>query len=498
MINLTASQIINTNEAQFISAQTDLKATDFIISNVSTSSREIGDNTLFIPLKGERFDAHDFISDAIKNGAKIFATAKSIDELVAAGQDRDLLLSVPHLLCKDTLRLLGLIGQLVRHNVGSLVVGAITGSCGKTTTKELCAAILKEKGRTLFTQGNFNNDVGVPLTLLRLTSEDEFAIIEQGASHLQDIARTCEFVDADYALITNIGAAHIEGFGSLKGVYHGKSEILDSLFARHDASSKSNIGIGVIPADSPFFNDFKTDRKAFYDAGKLVSFGLNQEATMRVSNVREAIDENTGFPTLKFKLTCTDPRFLLDSDITLNTLGEHNAINAAGAALLAMAMGASAAEVVRGLASYKNVSGRLSFEKNDKLGLTIIDDAYNASHTAVLAAIDTLSRFDSAKERIFIFGDMGELGQDAAQLHNEVGTYAKGKVDAFFALGNYAKGTIEHMGPGGRHFSSHDELNSFLKELILKNHEKNKETVCLVKGSHAMHMDDIVKFLKAL
>lgn len=498
MINLTASQIINTNEVQFISAQTDLNASDFIISHVSTSSREIGENTLFIPLKGERFDAHDFISDAIKNGAKSFATAKSIDELVASGQDRNLLLSVPHFACKDTLRLLGLCGQLVRHNVGSLVVGAITGSCGKTTTKELCAAILKEKGRTLFTQGNFNNDVGVPLTLLRLTAEDEFAIIEQGASHLQDIARTCEFVDADYALITNIGAAHIEGFGSLKGVYHGKSEILDSLFARHDENSPHHIGIGVIPADSPFFNDFKTDRKAFYEKGKLVSFGVSEEATMRVSDISEFIDEKSGQPQLTFKLSCSDPRFLINAEIVLNTLGEHNAINAAGAALLAMAMGANQNEVVKGLSTYQNVSGRLSFEKNDKLNLTIIDDAYNASHTAVLAAIDTLNRFDKTTDRVLIFGDMGELGSDAVKLHEEVGDYAKGKIDKLLALGPYAKGTIEHMGDNGHHFSNHDELIAYLKDLIFKNHEAKRNTVCLVKGSHAMHMDTIVKALQEL
>lgn len=497
MITLTASKIVDTNEASFISAQTSINANDLVISKVSTSSKDIGADTLFIPLIGERHDAHKFISDAIKNGAKLFATSKSIDELVVLGQDRDLLLSVPHLLCKDTQRLLGICGKLVRLAAEPLKICAITGSCGKTTTKELTAAILKEKGSTLFTQGNFNNDVGVPLTLLNLTKEHEYAIIEQGASHLEDIARTCEFVDADYALITNIGQAHIEGFGSIEGVYHGKSEILDSLFKRHDENSPLDIGIGCIPADSPFYEKFITDRKSFFEKGKLLSFGKAEHATMRVSEISESIDAE-GKPHLSFKLTCSDKRFLIDERVSLSTLGEHNAINAAGAALLAMTMGASATDVVKGLSSYVSVGGRLSVENRPEALLTIIDDAYNASHSSVLAAIDTLSKFDKSYTRVFVFGDMGELGHEAQMLHDEVGSYAKGKIDVMYALGNYSKGTVAHMGEGAIHCDSHDELKAKLAALIKENQANKRNTVCLVKGSHAMHMDTIVTALREL
>ena len=205
-----------------------------VIEFVSTSSKDINnDKTLFVPLKGERFDAHDFIGDAISNGAKIIASSRSMDELKASlGDDASKLDEVMVLECKDTLRLLGLTGQIVRCKAKALVC-AITGSCGKTTVKEMTASILSELGKTLYTEGNFNNDVGVPLTLRRLDDSYDFAVIEQGASHLGDIERTCEFVKAQYALITNVGEAHIMGFGSREGVYKGKSEILDSLFDRY-------------------------------------------------------------------------------------------------------------------------------------------------------------------------------------------------------------------------------------------------------------------------
>ncbi len=202
-----------------------LHGRDLDIESVSTASGDIGSAGLFIALKGERHDAHAFIPDALSHGA------------VALGVERGSY-AVPYLTAADTLSLLGAAGLLVRSKCPARI-GAVTGSCGKTTTKEMAHSILSQCGRSMATAGNFNNDVGVPLTLLRLSRDLDSAVIEQGASHLGDIARTAAFVRPEAALITTVGRAHIEGFGSFEGVYRGKSEILDDLFSRD--------GIGIVP-----------------------------------------------------------------------------------------------------------------------------------------------------------------------------------------------------------------------------------------------------------
>lgn len=446
---------------------------DALVKSISTSSKSVDHDSLFIPLKGERFDAHDFIGDAISHGATMIASSR--DE-INCPQDCAVLR------CSDTLRLLGLSGQIVREH-SKVLVGAITGSCGKTTVKEMTAAILANKGKTLFTEGNFNNDVGVPLTLLRLDQSFDYAIVEQGASHLQDIARTAEFVEADFALITNVGDAHIEGFGSSKGVYLGKSEILDSLFARYRNSADATKGIGIIPADSPWYEQWLSD----YCHDKLLSFGESSQATMQVSHI---VSEGT---QLSFHLQSHDERFKCDVDITLNALGRHNAINAAGAALLAMCMGASEQDVQYGLSATKNMQGRLSPIEYAQ-GLTVIDDAYNASFNAVIAAIDTLASFKG--KRIFIFGDMGELGDKEVELHQRVGEYAQDKIDLLLCIGPLSQYSVSAMGHNALHFLRHEDLISYLNSYLSSKLTSDTHITCLIKGSHAMHMDKVVNALK--
>lgn len=481
------------------------KPAEIVIKEVSTSSREIGSDCLFIPLKGERFDAHDFIADALEHGAVAFGCSRSgaQDPLTCDSKVKKALAaqgttgnSVPAVVrCTDTLRLLGLCGLLVRNKCHARI-GAITGSCGKTTAKEMMAAILGQAGNTLFTQGNFNNDVGVPLTLLNLSSEHDFAVVEQGASHLEDIARTAEFVQADNALITNVGEAHIAGFGSRHGVYRGKSEILDALFARFDApepvvGSSAVKGIGVIPADSEWLPEWRKDYASRFASGQLLTFGESEDATMQVGNIT-SVDG-----TLTFHLHCRDERFPLDTDICLNTLGRHNAINAAGAALLALTLGASAEQVKNGLSSAQNMKGRLH-PVTYGCGLTVIDDAYNASFNAVIAAIDTLSGFKG--KRVFIFGDMGELGDEELELHRKVGLHAQGKIDLFLGIGPLAQYSSQAMGAGACHFSNHESLINYLNALVNEKvkHHPDEPLICLVKGSHAMHMDKIVTALNEL
>ena len=460
------------------------------IDAVTTNSKQIGPNCLFVPLKGARFDGHDFIADAIASGAVAYASSQepSVSGAVKVA-------------CPDTLRLLGKCGQLVRRQSNALVA-AITGSCGKTTVKEMTAAILSQCGPTLYTHGNYNNDVGVPLTLLELTSEHQYAVIEQGASHLLDIARTAEFVESDFALITNVGAAHIEGFGSQAGVYQGKSEILANLFSRfaelnHDGGLPRGRGIGIVPADSPWWPHWQSDFATHFKQGQLLSFGEAADATMRVSNISA---EGT---RLSFTLSCTEPGLELNEHITLNTLGRHNAINAAGAALLARVMGASPEHIVAGLSQSTGLSGRLT-PQTFACGLTVIDDAYNASFNAVLAALATLEQCEGF--RIMVFGDMGELGAEAAELHYQVGKAALERVDAFLALGPLSQEAMHAIEQAGMtpllaqssHSASHEVLLARLTALIKAQLTQGHKVTCLVKGSHAMHMDQIVTALQQL
>lgn len=492
MIPFSLSKLLDRAKGVWhLGADSKLNSQDSLIKNVSTSSKSADQDTLFIPLKGERFDAHDFIEDAIDHGAGAVGSERDYQSLQKQVSDSKLN-SCSVLECNNTLRLLGLCGQIVREQSGTLV-GAITGSCGKTTVKEMSASILSYKGKTLFTEGNFNNDVGVPLTLLRLDQSFEYAIIEQGASHLEDIARTAEFVQADFALITNVGEAHIEGFGSSKGVYRGKSEILDKLFALYPIHEQSYTssgmlkGIAIVPADSQYINDWIHDYKEAFDCNKLLTFGESKQATMQVSNI---ISVNN---TLSFHLHSNDERFKCDLDIKLNSLGRHNAINAAGAALLAMVMGANEYEVQLGLSATENMKGRLTPMVYDN-GLTVIDDAYNASFNAVIAAIDTLESFEG--KRVFIFGDMGELGAQETELHHKVGAHAKDKIDLLLCIGPLSQYSVSAMGQKALHFTMHEDLIAYLENYLQSKIDDHQKVTCLIKGSHAMHMDRVVNALK--
>ena len=435
-----------------------LKGDDITINAVATDSRKTA-GALFIALIGERFDGHDFLEQAIANGATALGVSKDLDStLVKLCQDKHIAV----LKCSDTLRLLGLAGKMVRKASKALVV-SLTGSCGKTTVKELTALILSRKGKTLATAGNFNNDVGVPLTLLNLEADTEYAVIEQGASHPQDIARTCEFVCSQVALINNAGSAHIEGFGSLEGVYRGKSEILQDVF--------SSGGIGIVPSDSVWIESWKKDFKDEYEAGRLLTFGTHDNDFVKVSNIKTSLAS----------VSCTIKALDHEFDVKLPLLGAHNAMNAAAACALALKGGADISSLKEGLMSYKPMAGRLCVKQFN--GFTLIDDAYNASFNSVIAALDVLSQGQG--RRIFIFGDMGELGIEAQSLHEQVGTHAKNCVDELWCLGSLSRYTCQAFGDKAVHFDSHEELIKAALDIV----SSSQYASFLVKGSHAMHMD---------
>lgn len=429
-----------------------LEGGDARIGAVSTDSRKCK-GALFVALKGEKFDGHDFIRKAVEGGAAALLVSRPIQDP-----------GIPYVLCADTLRGLGLCGAIVRQKCPARVA-SLTGSCGKTTVKELCSGILSQCGRTIATSGNFNNDVGVPLTLLRLEKDTQYAVIEQGASHPHDISRTCEFVKADTALINNAGAAHIEGFGSLRGIYEGKSEILQDVLGRG--------GVGAVPSDSNWTGQWKSDFASALREGRLVTFGTHEGDLARVTNIR------TSTEGISFTISAQGRSF----DASLPLLGAHNAMNAAAACALALITGAPLDALKSGLEHGAPMRGRLFMQTHGDVSL--IDDAYNASYNAVIAALDVLH--DAEGMRIMAFGDMGELGDEARALHARVGEHARGRCDAFLCAGPLAKAAAEAYGDGAEHFDSVEALASRAAALAAEPGRK----CFLVKGSHAMGMDRV-------
>ncbi|MGL4206068.1 MAG: UDP-N-acetylmuramoyl-tripeptide--D-alanyl-D-alanine ligase [Aeromonadaceae bacterium] len=425
---------------------------DRLVDAVTTDSRQIAPGALFVAIKGERFDAHQFCADVVAKGAGAL--------LVSEPQP----LACPQLLVNDTRYALGQLGALVRSRLHPKVV-AITGSCGKTTVKEMCAAILALRGSVLATQGNLNNEIGVPLTLLRLTPEHAFAVMELGANHPGEIAWTTSLVKPDVALINNVAAAHLEGFGSLQGVALAKSEIFTGL---------SEQGMAIVNADSEFFGFWQADLEP-----NMHSFGIeNSAADFFARDIRS--DEQA-----RCSFTMVTP--VGEVDISLPLPGRHNVANALAAAALAQALDTSLMTIKRGLESLQPVKGRLCLKELP--GLTLIDDTYNASVQSVFAAIDTLAALPGF--RVLVFGDMGELGQEAEALHREVGAHAKAAgLDAVFTVGLLAEQAAKAA--GGVHFSDKTALFAALTPLL----SQHPHLTLLAKGARSSRMEEVIEFVK--
>ncbi|MGN1280813.1 MAG: UDP-N-acetylmuramoyl-tripeptide--D-alanyl-D-alanine ligase [Succinivibrio sp.] len=435
---------------------------DVQISRVSTDSRNC-EGALFVAIKGERFDGHDYIEKAIEAGAQAVVSSRVLPDNIIS--------RVSVVLCDDTVQALGYCGLIVRRQ-SKAKVASLTGSCGKTTVKEFTFSILSQCGNTLCTQGNFNNDIGVPLTLLNLTQEHEYAVIEQGGSHLFDISHTCEFVKADTALINNVGGAHLEGFGSYDGIYRGKSQIIDSVLSRS--------GKAAVPSDSQYFERWQSEYKSAFKDGSLISFGSHDYDFVQYRNVRQSTKG------ICFDIRTPDSEF----SVSLNVLGAHNAQNAAAACALALITGADTDALRTGLNRASSIQGRLF--AHEYRNMTVIDDAYNASFNACISAADTLSLYQG--HRVYVFGDMGELGDEAVALHEKLGEHVKDRVDEILTVGKLSENTSRCAGVIGRHFNCHSDLVQYARDLI----KRYPYVTFLVKGSHAMHMDTVSKELMAL
>ncbi|MET1219828.1 MAG: UDP-N-acetylmuramoyl-tripeptide--D-alanyl-D-alanine ligase [Glaciecola sp.] len=453
MIDLHLQQI-----ADCVHSHTDTPA--LVISGVSTDTRTIQPGDLFVALVGPNFNGHAFISEARQKGAVAAIVSEPTQDFI------------PEIQVEDTKLALGQIGALVKSLVNPKTI-AITGSCGKTTVKEMTTAILRECGEVLATAGNFNNDIGVPLTLLRLESQHEYAVIEMGANHMGEIAYTTDLAKPDVATIVNADAAHLEGFGSLFGVARAKSEIFKGLGPQ---------GTAILNCDSQFYDFWK---------GKLDNefvYGFSMREAGQTSAEYTASSVGLAFNGCAHFIMHTP---IGEIDIQLTQPGIHNVGNALLAAALSINVGASLEDVRAGLANMQNVAGRLHVVQLSEQ-VRVIDDTYNAAVASVRAAIELLSQYSGT--RVLVLGDMAELGDRARYYHEEIGELARAKgIEFLFTLGVLSQSASEVFAGHGAHFTEIDELNANLYQTL---HLLDDDITILVKGSRSARMERVVKALE--
>lgn len=427
---------------------------DAEFAGVSTDTRSLRPGELFLALRGERFDGQAFVRRAAALGAAAVVVEREQD------------VPLPQVVVSDTLAALQRYAAAWRLRFQCPVV-AVTGSNGKTTVKEMLAAILANTGPVLVTRGNLNNHIGVPLTLLRLSEEHAHAVIEMGASNPGEIALLTRLVRPNVGAITNAGPAHLEGFGSIEGVARAKGELFADLAAD---------GVAVINADdrhAPLWHELAGDRRK-------VTFGLDKDADVRARAV-EAEGSRTRF-------TLTTP--LGEATVELPLAGRHNVMNALAAAAATTALGLDPARIAAGLAAAAPVAGRLQSRPAAVAGVRLIDDSYNANPASLAAAVEWVVA--QPGEAWLALGDMAELGSDAEAAHAEAGRAARAAgIERLFAVGPLSRAAVDAFGAGARHFEDQEELIAALHEALVPG------VNLLVKGSRSARMDRVAHALLA-
>jgi len=419
------------------------------IDAIATDSRKAMPEHLFVALKGESFDAHDYISQVEQQGASALVVERAQET------------KLPQIVVNNSLTALGQIANFQRktHAIPTI---ALTGSCGKTTTKEMLLSILSQKGKVHATQGNFNNEFGVPFTLFNLTEDDQFSIIELGAGKPGDIDYLSAMVMPDVALITTVAEAHIEGMGSLEGVARTKGEILNHLIQN---------GVAVLPKDSQWLSDWKAK---LLPEQKLMTFSVTNDADLSASNIIRN-EQSTVFDICHLGKSKT---------VEMSLMGQHNISNALAASAAAIALGASLDDCAVGLSEVTATAGRLKVLKG-LAGSRIIDDSYNGNPSSILAAADVLSEFSGRK--VLILGDMAELGPESKNIHLDLGSKLKSAgIDQVLTVGKLSAYISESYGGDSLHFNSKQALSSFIETQL------NSNFVVLIKGSRSAGMEDVV------
>ncbi len=428
-----------------------LSGADATFRGVSIDSRSLAGGELFVALKGPNFDGADYLPQAAAAGAAGAVTEAAPDA------------ALPCIVVEDSRAALGRLARDWRKRMPATVI-AVTGSNGKTTCKELLASCLSATAATLATEGNLNNDLGLPLMLTRMAAEHRYAVLEMGANHAGEIAYLTSLAEPAIVLISNAGPAHLEGFGSLDGVARAKGEILQGAVRPTHA---------VLNADDVYFPLWR----GFASDLEIISFGYAEHADVRLANVEE-----TGSGTT-FELALPDATVR----VRLPLSGLHNAANAAAAAAAAHAVGLGAAQIREGLQAARPLAGRLRPLSGIR-GSRLFDDSYNANPASVIAA----AHFVAAQpgRSYLVLGDMGELGDDAAALHREVGKEIHGAgVTRLFALGPLSKHAVEAFGAGADWFASAEDLLAALEPSLAAG------TNVLVKGSRSMRMERLAQAL---
>lgn len=428
-----------------------LHGADGSFRGVSTDTRTLRRGQLFFALQGPNFDGHDYVARAKAGGAAAAVVHKLLDE------------DITQITVDDAKRALGLFGKAWRHDKNVRVVG-ITGSNGKTTLKELIAAILRTVAPTLATRGNLNNDIGMPLMLTRLDDEHEFAVLEMGANHAGEIAYLASLLSPEVVVITNAGAAHLEGFGSIEGVAHAKGELLQIA---------DRPRVAVLNADDDYFSYWSS----LVDDVDVLSFGLDSDADVRATNI---VTHSSGSD---FVLHLPGETL----QVSLPLPGAHNVRNACAAAAVGVALDVTAAAIKTALENTAPVTGRLQPLAGIN-GSALFDDSYNANPLSVMAAADFLVTL--AGKSWLVLGDMMELGDGAMDLHREVGAAARASgVDRLLALGELSQHSVEGFGDGATWYAS---IEALLDDVASIGTGVN----VLVKGSRSMRMERVVAALR--
>lgn len=426
---------------------------------VSSDTRKIREGSLFVALRGERFDGYDFVAQALQSGA--VAAMVNADSYAAKAALLDA--NAALLVVSDTRLALGQLAAYWRSQFSLPVVG-VTGSNGKTTVKEMLASILRlaagNDTAVLATQGNLNNDIGLPLTVLQLTQQHHYAVIEMGMNHLGEIDYLSRIARPDVAIINNASGAHLEGLGSVTAVAQAKGEILAGLSAQ---------GVAVLNADDAHVGLWRD----LAGSHELLEFGLKAGADVQGMWRSHDIGLVMDAFTPQGRLTAT-----------LQVPGEHNARNALAAITAAVALNIPLETISLGLEKFSAVTGRLQ-RKTTRQGSLLLDDTYNANPASLRAAIAVLAALPG--KRVLVLGDMGELGSGAAEFHQDIGAAARAAgIENLYALGELSRHAVRAFGDGGIHFEQIEVLQARLDEVL------DRHTCVLVKGSRFMKMERVV------
>jgi UDP-N-acetylmuramoyl-tripeptide--D-alanyl-D-alanine ligase len=429
-----------------------LMGADVEFNNIVIDSRVVKSGDCFIAIKGDFFDGHDFIEDIAKKSAAV------------AIVDRDMSSTIPLIKVKNTRSALMDIARYYRDSA-HIPVAAITGSCGKTTTRALLENILKQKGHVLASQKSFNNDIGLPLTLLQLNPTHDFAVLEIGTNHPGEIAPLTAIAKPTVATVTMVAPVHIEHFSNVEAIAREKGAIFEGL---------TSDGIAVINADDHHAALWKKMSGHHH----IITFGQENKADVMAIDLQVT---ETGQTT--FTLVLPNNK----ANILLPLLGQHNVTNALAAAAMAFAMHISIDDIKKGLETAQPEYGRL-VEKKGFSGALVIDDTYNANPASVKAAIQLLTH--RSHNAILVFGDMAELGEIADNMHTEIGEFAKAAgLQRLFCYGKHSVKTAQAFGKNAQHFEDYETLIASLKPYL------TPEVTVLIKGSRSMKMETVVKAL---